>query len=76
MTPKRLTTYTLNKKFIKQWLIDNDATQVELADAVGVSPVTLNRYINDRRGVPVSVLFSLAEEMGADMRDLVVEVDE
>lgn len=76
MTSKRLTTYTLNKKFIKHWLIDHDATQVELADAVGVSPVVLSRYINDRRGVPVSVLFSLAEEMGADMRDLVVKVDE
>lgn len=76
MPKKRLTTYALNRKFIKHWLIDNDATQVELADAVGVSPVTLNRYINDRRDVPVSVLFSLAEEMGADMRDLVYKVDE
>lgn len=76
MRPKRLTTYTLNKKFIKHWLINHDATQVELADAVGVSPVVLNRYINDRRGVPVSVLFSLAEEMQADLRDLVEKVDE
>lgn len=75
MPTKKLTTYTLNKKFIKHWLIDNDVTQVELAKAVGVSPVTLNRYINDRRDVPVSVLFSLAEEMRADLRDLVVEVD-
>ena len=76
MTSKRLTTYTLNKKFIKHWLIYNDATQVELAEAVGVSPVVLSRYINDRRGVPVSILFSLAEEMQADVRDLVVEGDE
>lgn len=76
MTSKRSATYTLNKKFIKHWLIDNDATQVELADAVGVSPVTFSRYLNDRRGVPVSVLFSLAEEMQADLRDFVVEVDE
>lgn len=76
MTSKRLTTYTLNNKFIKHWLIDNDATQVELADAVGVSPVTLNRYINGRRDVPVSVLFSLAEEMQADVRDIVEKVDE
>lgn len=76
MTSKRLTTYTLNKKFIKHWLIDHDATQVELADAVGVSPVVLSRYINDKRSVPVSILFSLAEEMQADVRDLVVEVDE
>lgn len=76
MTSKRLTTYTLNKKFIKHWLIDNDATQVELAKAVGVSPVVFSRYLNDRRGVPVSVLFSLAEEMQADLRDLVVKVDE
>ena len=76
MTSKRLTTYTLNKKFIKHWLIDNDATQVELADAVGVSPVVLSRYINDKRSVPLSILFSLAEEMQADVRDIVVEVDE
>lgn len=76
MTSKRLTTYILNKKFIKHWLIDHDATQVELADAVGVSPVVLSRYLNDRRGVPVSILFSIAEEMQADLRDLVVKVDE
>lgn len=76
MPKKRLTTYALNKKFIKHWLIDNDATQVELAEAVCVSPVVFSRYLNDRRGVPVSVLFSLAEEMQADLRDLVVEVDE
>lgn len=76
MPTKKLTTYTLNNKFIKHWLIDNDSTQVELAKAVGVSPVALSRYLNDRRGVPVSVMFSLAEEMQADLRDLVVEVDE
>ena len=76
MASKRLTTYVLNKKAIKNWLIDNDATQVELAEAVGVSPVTFSRYLNDRRGVPVSVLFSLAEEMQADVRDLVEKVDE
>ena len=71
-----VTDYALNRKFIKHWLIDNDATQVELAEAVGVSPVVLSRYINDKRSVPLSILFSLAEEMRADVRDLVVEVDE
>ena len=76
MTSKRLATYTLNKKFIKHWLIDNDETQVELAKAAGVSPVVLSRYINDRRCVPVSILFLLAEEMRADVRDLVEKVDE
>lgn len=76
MTSKKLTTYTLNRKFIKHWLIDNDTTQVELANAVGVSPVVLSRYLNDRRGVPVSILFSLAEEMRADVHDLVEKVDE
>lgn len=76
MPTKKLTTYALNKKFIKHWLIDNDSTQVELAKAVGVSPVTFSRYLNDRRGVPVSILFSIAEEMQADLRDIVVEVDE
>lgn len=76
MTAKTKPSYALNKKFIKHWLIDNDATQVELAKAVGVSPVVFSRYLNDRRGVPVSVLFSLAEEMQADLRNLVVKVGE
>lgn len=76
MPAKRLTTYALNKKFIKHWLIDHDTTQAKLAEAVGVSPVVLSRYINDKRSVPLCILFSLAEEMQADLRDLVVEVDE
>ena len=76
MTAKTKPSYALNKKFIKHWLIDNNATQVELAKAVGVSPVVFSRYLNDRRGVPVSVLFSIAEEMQADLRDLVEKVDE
>ena len=75
MPAKRLTTYALNGKTIKHWLIDNDTTQAELAKAVGVSPVVLSRYINDRRSVPLRVLFSLAQEMQADLRDLVVEVE-
>ena len=76
MPAKRLTTYALNKKFINHWLIDHGITQVELAKAVGVSPVVLSRYINDKRGVPLCILFSLAEEMQADLRDLVEEVDD
>lgn len=76
MTAKTKPSYALNKKLIKHWLIDNDTTQVELAKAVGVSPVVFSRYLNDRHGVPVSVLFSLADEMQADLRDLVVKVDE
>lgn len=76
MTAKRLTTYALDGKFIKHWLIDNDTTQAELAEAVGVSPVLLSRYINDNRSVPLRILFSLAEEMRADLRDLVVKVEE
>lgn len=76
MTAKTKPSYALNKKFIEHWLIDNDATQVELADAIGVSPVVFSRYLNGRRGVPVSVLFSLAEEMRADLRELVEKVDD
>lgn len=76
MPAKRLTHYALNGKFIKHWLIDHDATQAELAEAVGISPVVLGRYINDKRSVPLRILFSLAEEMQADLCDLIVEVDE
>lgn len=76
MPAKRLTHYALNGKFIKHWLIDHDTTQAELAEAVGVSPVVLGRYINDQRSFPLRVLFSLAQEMQADVHDLIVEADE
>lgn len=76
MPAKRLTHYAFNGKFIKHWLIDHDTTQAELTEAVGVSPVVLSRYINGQRRISISVLFSLAEEMQVDLRDLVEEVDE
>ena len=76
MTAKRLARYALNGEFIKHWLIDHDTTQAELAEAVGVSPVALSGYINAQRGISISILFSLAENMQADLRDLVEEVDE
>lgn len=76
MTAKLMTRYVLNKKTIQHYLIDHDLTQADFAKALGISPSYFNELMNGRKGVSLSILFSLAEEMQADLRDLVVEVDE
>ena len=68
--------YTLNKKAVQHWLIDHDLTQNELADNLGISHGHFSKLMNGRCSISISNLFSLAEEMQADLRDLVVEVDE
>lgn len=76
MPAKRLTTYVLNKKAIQHWLIDHDLTQNELADNVGISHGYFSKLMNGNRSISISNLFLLAEEMQADVGDLVEEVDE
>lgn len=73
---KPKTTYALNKKAVQHWLIDHDLTQNELADNLGISHGHFSLVMNGKRSISISNLFSLAEEMQADLRDLVVEVDE
>lgn len=76
MPAKILTTYALNKKAVQHWLIDHDLTQNELADNLGISHGHFSKLMNGNRSISIGNLFSLAEEMQADVRDLIVEVDE
>lgn len=76
MTSKRLTTYALNKKAIQHYLIDNDMTQDDFANTLGISNSYFNELLNGRRSISLRNLFSIAEETAIDVRDLVVEVDE
>lgn len=41
-----------------------------------ISAPYFSKMLNGRKSIPLSILFSIAEEMGIDSRDLIVEVDE
>ena len=73
---KASTSYVLNKKDIKHYLIDNDLTQDDFAKTLGISTSYFNELLNGRRSISLRNLFSIAEETAIDVRDLVVEVDE
>ncbi len=70
------TDYVLNKKAIQHYLIDHDLTQGDFAKMLYISAPYFSKMLNGRKSVPLSILFSIAEKMGIDLRDLIVEVDE
>lgn len=76
MTDKASTSYVLNKKAIKHYLIDHDLTQDDFAKTLGISTSYFNELLNGRRSISLRNLFSIAEETAIDVHDLVVEVDE
>ena len=76
MTAKASTRYALNKKAIQHYLIDHDLTQGDFAKMLYISAPYFSKMLNGRKSIPLSILFSIAEEMGIDPRDIIVEVDE
>lgn len=76
MTTKASTRYVLNKKAIQHYLIDHDLTQGDFAKMLYISAPYFSKLLNGRKSISLSILFSIAEEMGIDPRDLIVEVDE
>lgn len=70
------TDYVLNKKAVQHYLIDHDLTQGDLAKALGISTSYLSELLNGRKGIPMNILFSIAEETAMDIYELVIEVDE
>mgnify|MGYP000307383489 CR=1 FL=1 len=70
------TDYVLNKKAIQHYLIDHDLTQGDFAKMLYISAPYFSKMLNGRKSVPLSILFSIAEKMGIDLRDLIVEADE
>lgn len=76
MTAKASTSYALNKKAIQHYLIDHDLTQGDFAKMLYISAPYFSNMLNGRKSIPLSILFSIAEKMGIDPRDLIVEVDE
>lgn len=76
MTTKAKPRYVLNKKALQHYLIDNDLTQAEFAEKLGISVSFFSEMMNGRKGISISNLFSIAEETQIDVRDLVEKVDE
>ena len=76
MTHKTKLRYVLNKKDLQHYLIDHDLTQADFATTLGISPSYFNELMNGRKGIPLNILFSIAEETAMDIRMLVIKVDE
>lgn len=76
MTAKASTRYVLHKKAVQHYLIDHDLTQGDFAQTLGISTSYLNELLNGRKGIPLNILFSIAEETAMDIHELVIEVNE
>ena len=76
MTTKASIRYALNKKAIQHYLIDHDLTQGDFAKMLYISRPYFSKLLNGRKSISLNILFSIAEKMGIDPRDLIVEVDE
>lgn len=69
------TDYVLNRKAVQHYLIDHDLTQDDFAKTLGISTLYFSQLLNGRKSISLSILFSIAEKTGIDVRDLVVEVE-
>lgn len=69
------TDYVLNRKAIQHYLIDHDLTQGDFAKALGISTSYFSELLNGRKSISLSILFSIAEETGIDIHELVIEVE-
>ena len=76
MTVKAKPRYVLNKKALQHYLIDHDLTQADFGKTLGISTSYFNELMNGRKGIPLNILFSIAEETAIDVHDLIVEVVE
>lgn len=75
MTAKASTRYVLNKKAVQHHLIDRDLTQGDFAKTLGISTSYFSELLNGRKSISLSILFSIAEETGIDIHELVIEVE-
>ena len=56
---------------IAQLRKQQDITQVQLAELIGVTQQTINSYETGRRRVPVSLLSAIARRLGVSIEELV-----
>ncbi|WP_138443553.1 helix-turn-helix domain-containing protein [Sinomonas susongensis] len=51
-------------------LLEHDMTQEDLAEKLGTTPATLNRYIKGHRSMPMSTFFKVADALGLSQVEL------
>jgi plasmid maintenance system antidote protein VapI len=56
-------------------LTERRMDQKDLAEAIGIDRVTLNRYLNGHRSMPMPVFFRLAEALGLSPQALMQRVE-
>ncbi len=57
-------------KTLKKILLERNMTQKDLAEAVGMDPVTLNRYIKNDRKIPLPALKKIARQLDLEPEEL------
>lgn len=73
---RKTTNCVLNRKAIQHYLIDHNLTQGDFAKTLGISTSYFSELLNGRKGIPLNILFSIAEETAIDIHELVIEADE
>lgn len=63
---------------VKQVLVElpeRDMQQKDLAEAMGIEPATLNRYLKSKRGIKMSVFYKMADGLGMTPGELMLKVE-
>lgn len=56
---------------LRQLLIDEDISQMELAEIIGVSDATISNYINEKQTPTMEVIVNIAYEFRITIDDLI-----
>lgn len=67
--------YAISKNILR-YLERYDMTQVQLAEKIGVNPVTMSRWMNGVRTPTVYAMKRIARALGCTIDDLVVGLED
>ena len=62
-------------KQIKVELVERGLDQKELAERIGIHPVTLTKYMKCQRSMPMPTFFAVADAFGLSPRELMTRAE-
>ena len=62
-------------KQIKVELVERGMDQKELAERIGIHPVTLTKYMKNQRSMPMPTFFAVADALGLSPRELMTRAE-
>jgi len=62
-------------KQIKVELVERGLDQKELAERIGIHPVTLTKYMKGQRSMPMPTFFAVADALGLSPRELMTRAE-